>query len=606
MRGVDGRVRGYIDKPTAGWISLVHHAEGWHWAEPAADWSAWLPGQPPAANVAVDGVSDAVNATARSDRPMQLTELEGGTSTDSAMPSARTVSDDCKPPSQHAPQQAPQKKQSPAAVVDRRLDGWINQRSLVLTIRRAVGLAAMDSDGSSDPYVVLKIGEHEAQRTSQRSLGLTSVVDNSVDPVWDESFSIAIDAAVLDRHVVLQVWDKDTLTRDDFMGGIGLGTVRQLLSKHGGRMDGTRLSLRERLMPRANKRNKPVQGELHIDLELRPVDFVSGDAAGMLSITVQRAVSLAAKDGGGTSDPYVLLIVGKQPPQQTAVASKTLNPAWQQRFEALSSMDEAVVLQVWDKDRLTADDFMGEARLGTVQQLLSTHGTALARGIVLRSKLVPRGGDKTRDVQGELFVHLQLKHPMEGVAPMSGEPTRLQQTEDGRQGVEQKHMVAGATARQTAARIEQPRAECKGPSAQDMYKALQTRDDGQESDESAEAMVAAQQRTVVTTMRAAELKVARAMDSTPDGTPQRDEGAMLDMYAAYGVQRGASYAASSHGKQLAADVGVVNAWARNIAGQPTQAGMAALQADELPMLEDVAPTLLPKPAPSASHVGQFD
>ena len=53
--------------------------------------------------------------------------------------------------------------------------------------------------------------------------------------------------------------------------------------------------------------------------------------------------------------------MGSQRPQQTTVKQATLNPAWHERFWfSAASMDEGVKLELWDKDVLVADDFMGE------------------------------------------------------------------------------------------------------------------------------------------------------------------------------------------------------------------------------------------------------
>ena len=76
-----------------------------------------------------------------------------------------------------------------------------------------------------------------------------------------------LDGALPDP-IVLQVWDKDTLTADDFMGEVRLGSAQQLLSTYGSAIDdGMRVSLKERLVSRASKADEDVRGELHVDLQ---------------------------------------------------------------------------------------------------------------------------------------------------------------------------------------------------------------------------------------------------------------------------------------------------------------------------------------------------
>ena len=85
------------------------------------------------------------------------------------------------------------------------------------------------------------------------------------------------------------------------------------------------VSLQEPLAPRDGKKDGPVQGELYIDLQLMPeIDVRHAE----LSITILSGAKLAAKDHRGTSDPYVCIVVGDQPPYQTAVVRKTLDPSW--------------------------------------------------------------------------------------------------------------------------------------------------------------------------------------------------------------------------------------------------------------------------------------
>ena len=72
-------------------------------------------------------------------------------------------------------------------------------------------------------------------------------------------------------------------------------------------------------------------------------------------------------------------------------------------------------LQVWDKDTLTADDFMGEARVGTLRQLLHAHGSAMEAGgcVSLKERLMPRAGRADRAVRGELCLDLQACAPLD-------------------------------------------------------------------------------------------------------------------------------------------------------------------------------------------------
>ena len=155
--------------------------------------------------------------------------------------------------------------------------------------------------------------------------------------------------------------------------------------------------------------DRMVQGELFLGLQLTYGEG-SSDCAGsavlegldaatiegsreaaLLELSVQKAVGLKAMDLGGVSDPYVIIKVGSQAAQRTTVKQKTVNPTWDETFSfRIESMDDDVVLDVWDQDQL-ADDYMGQVQLGTIGQLLSIHTQMAGRGGVnLQQRLQPK------------------------------------------------------------------------------------------------------------------------------------------------------------------------------------------------------------------------
>ena len=77
-----------------------------------------------------------------------------------------------------------------------------------------------------------------------------------------------------------------------------------------------------------------------------------------------------------------------------------------------SSLDESLVLQVWDEDALK-DDFMGEANLGSIQDLVHSCSNAAKRGDIMRfeDKLAPREGHDHESAQGSLHVQVQQLSP---------------------------------------------------------------------------------------------------------------------------------------------------------------------------------------------------
>ncbi|KAL9683767.1 hypothetical protein QQ045_021192 [Rhodiola kirilowii] len=94
------------------------------------------------------------------------------------------------------------------------------------------------------------------------------------------------------------------------------------------------------------------------------VEFV-----GLVKVNIVKGTRLAVRDMV-TSDPYVVLSLGSQS-VKTRVIKNNLNPVWNEQL-MLSIPEEVPPLKVlvYDKDKFTTDDFMGEAEID-IQPLLT-------------------------------------------------------------------------------------------------------------------------------------------------------------------------------------------------------------------------------------------
>ncbi len=80
-------------------------------------------------------------------------------------------------------------------------------RHLSIKVKEAKGIPAADSNGKSDPYVVLTIGGQKKK---------TKIIHKTLEPKWYEEFRFDIDDS---QHVLrFEVFDHDKFSKDDSLG----------------------------------------------------------------------------------------------------------------------------------------------------------------------------------------------------------------------------------------------------------------------------------------------------------------------------------------------------------------------------------------------------
>ena len=90
-------------------------------------------------------------------------------------------------------------------------------RPLLVAVKAARGLTAMDVGGTSDPYVTLSV--ERGQRQDRRAQ--SKVVSKCLNPEFDENLLVWLsDREVAEENLLVSVWDKDLLSSDDLIGQI--------------------------------------------------------------------------------------------------------------------------------------------------------------------------------------------------------------------------------------------------------------------------------------------------------------------------------------------------------------------------------------------------
>ena len=91
----------------------------------------------------------------------------------------------------------------------------------VITIHHAVGLAAQDSNGSSDPYIVL------AYAKFGKPLYSTRIIRGDLNPVWEETAVLLLtdDEVKGEENLSAMLWDWDKRSADDLVGRVTIPVV---------------------------------------------------------------------------------------------------------------------------------------------------------------------------------------------------------------------------------------------------------------------------------------------------------------------------------------------------------------------------------------------
>ncbi|XP_048584999.1 uncharacterized protein LOC5520963 isoform X2 [Nematostella vectensis] len=140
-----------------------------------------------------------------------------------------------------------------------------------------------------------------------------------------------------------------------------------------------------------------------------------GVGAALLTITVVEGRNLPVMDPNGKSDPYCIVAVGDQE-QRTAVQYNTINPEWREtlQFEVAGvpqlmqidgdetsanwCMVHYIQIEVWDRDTLNRDDFMGRLMIP-----VSALSERQRNGWYPLGRATPKDG-----VTGEMYLEIAL------------------------------------------------------------------------------------------------------------------------------------------------------------------------------------------------------
>ncbi|NWR13189.1 SYT1 protein, partial [Paradoxornis webbianus] len=224
-------------------------------------------------------------------------------------------------------------------------------QELKVGVKRAVELKAMDSGGTSDPYVVVYLTSDRRKRYE------TKVYRKTLNPIFNESFTFQVpQAEVSESTLLMQIYDFNRFSKHDIIGEVWLPLAS---------VDLQHVIEQWSDLAVASKVEEEHLGEICFSLRYVP-------STGKLTVLILEARQLKRMDSNGLSDPFVkvhlILNRRKWKKKRTSVKKNTLSPYFNEvfvfevPFSQIQNVD--VVISVWDHDKVTKNDPIGKLFLG--------------------------------------------------------------------------------------------------------------------------------------------------------------------------------------------------------------------------------------------------
>ncbi|GAV62951.1 C2 domain-containing protein/PRT_C domain-containing protein [Cephalotus follicularis] len=242
---------------------------------------------------------------------------------------------------------------------------------LYVTVVKARDLPVMDVSGSLDPYVEVKLGNYK---------GVTRHVEKNQNPLWNQIFAFSKER-LQSNLVEVTVKDKDTISKDDFVGRVLFDVPEvplrvppdsplapqwyRLEDKKGDKVKGE-IMLAVWMGTQADESfpeawHSDAHNVSHLNLANTRSKVYFSPKLYYLRVHVMEAQDLVPSDKGRAPDTYANVQLGNQQRSTRPSLMRTINPTWNDElmFVASEPLEELIIVSLLDRIGPGKDEVMG-------------------------------------------------------------------------------------------------------------------------------------------------------------------------------------------------------------------------------------------------------
>merc|ERR1711915_576077 len=239
-----------------------------------------------------------------------------------------------------------------------------------INLIKAKELIKSDMVGKSDPYAILSYGKQKDK---------TKVIKNTQEPQWNHRTKFNVPDGD-SRTFKIEVFDSDKIGKDKSLGKLSLDLTDVLtMNKTEGKwfpLDGVKsgkVLLSSDFIDELGRKPSDILPSLTKTPEghwsqRKPSDIFDHDRQGLpeglAKIHLVKAKELIKTDIVGKSDPYAVLVHGRQI-QKTKTIKNTLEPEWNHtaEFNVPDGDSRNFYIEVFDSDKIGKDKSLGKLNL---------------------------------------------------------------------------------------------------------------------------------------------------------------------------------------------------------------------------------------------------